>query len=578
MEHTFMTIHNLTPDCNILFASDSITDILGWRPEEVHGRSVFSYFHPDEVPFARSIHSRGVLLDKAASLHYARLVTRDGRWASCECCFTVVHDVLVACTSIYRRDQKSERRAIEGAQVRRIFSSSPRDPRYHMLEHLSPKFKMPPVEREPRAALILNRFTRNLSIMFATNAVASVLGLGPEQVKDKSFYRCIQERCLPDAVKCLEGAKANDSIAYLRFWSRDPREAGDFEDDNDGDEDDGAGGEDHPMGDDDRHSSTSDSEGGGAELDSRMALDEDNTTVRGGIKKEEEDEPMDSVPSASSSSAHDSSGNAGSSSRSGISLRAPQSQRSSASNAVQGRRPGRRQQRRRGLRQPLPAVELEAVVSCTSDGLVVVLRRARPAIPPAHPPLALPWDFENGLFAAPWAPQPVRPYVPPEMLYTFRPPLMPQYMPLQDHVRDAGGPPHDQLMHSIREVGVFAWGLCGINGNLHAFSHGRPMDEAVPPDGLPVWDPAATGSPYQPPENQAAAKWAAMVAQQSPFGSSSVSSGQHQHQQMHSPIHHSFGSSGGSGPHVPSSGPSAGHATQASSQPDSPRELPYGEL
>lgn len=99
---------DLTPDCNILFASDSITDILGWRPEEVHGRSVFSYFHPDEVPFARSIHSRGILLDKAASLHYARIVTRDGQWASCECCFTVVHDVLVACTSIYRRDQKSE--------------------------------------------------------------------------------------------------------------------------------------------------------------------------------------------------------------------------------------------------------------------------------------------------------------------------------------------------------------------------------------------------------------------------------------------------------------------------------------
>ncbi|KAL1874511.1 hypothetical protein Daus18300_003530 [Diaporthe australafricana] len=442
---------------------------------------------------------------------------------------------------------------------------------------------MPPVEREPRAALILNRFTRNLSIMFATNAVASVLGLAPDQVKDKSFYRCIQERCLPDAVKCLEGAKANDSIAYLRFWSRDPREAADFEDDHDDDENDGTDGEDHPMADGDRHSSTSDSEGGGAELDSRMALDEDDTTVRGGIKQEEEDESMDSVPSASSSSAHESVGNTASSSRSGIPLRAPRSQRSSASNAVQGRRPGRRQPRRREPRQELPPVELEAVVSCTSDGLVVVLRRARPAIPPAHPPLALPWDFENGLFAAPWAPQPVRPYIPPEMLYTFRPPLMPQYMPLQDHVRDAGGPPTDQLMLSIREVGVFAWGLCGINGNLHAFSHGLPRDEAVPPDGLPVWDPAATGSPYEPPENQAAAKWAAMVAQQSPFGTS-VSSGTHrqrQQQQLHSPMHHSFASASGrsepqsrsSEAHVPSSGPSAGHTTQESSQPGSP----YGE-
>lgn len=470
-------------------------------------------------------------------------------------------------------------RALEGAQVRRIFSSSPRDPRYHMLEHLSPKFKMPPVEREPRAALILNRFTRNLSIMFATNAVASVLGLSPDQVKDKSFYRCIQERCLPDAVRCLEGAKANDSIAYLRFWSRDPREADDFDDD----ANDGVDGQDHPMADEDRHSSTSDSEGGGAELDSRMVLDEDDTTVRGGIKQEDEDESMDSVPSASSSSVHGPAGNAGSSSRPGPSNRASRSQRPSAGNAVAGQRPGRRQPRRQDPRRPLPAVELEAVVSCTSDGLVVVLRRARPAIPPAHPPLALPWDFENGLFAAPWAPQPVRPFIPPEMLYTFRPPLMPQYMPLQDHVRAAGGPPNDQLMHSIREVGVFAWGLCGINGNLHAFSHGMPRDEAVPPDGLPVWDPSATSSPYQPPENQAAAKWAAMVAQQSPFGSSSVSSGTHRQQRqqqihVHSPMHHSFAS--GSEPQSRSSeqqglssGPSAGHTTQGSSQEQSPHDM-----
>lgn len=473
---------------------------------------------------------------------------------------------------------------MEGAQVRRIFSSSPRDPRYHMLEHLSPKFKMPPVEREPRAALILNRFTRNLSIMFATNAVASVLGLGPDQVKDKSFYRCIQERCLPDAVKCLEGAKANDSIAYLRFWSRDPREAEDFGDD---DENDGADGEDHHMADEDRHSSTSDSEGGGAELDSHMALDEDDTTVRGGIKEEEEDEPMDSVPSASTSTAHVPARNAASGSRPGNSQRASRGQRSSTGTAVQGQRRGRRQPRRQDHRQPLPAVELEAVVSCTSDGLVVVLRRARPAIPPAHPPLALPWDFENGLFAAPWAPQPVRPYIPPEMIYTFRPPLLPQYMPLQDHIREAGGPPTDQLMLSIREVGVFAWGLCGINGNLHAFSHGMPRDEAVPPDGLPVWDPAATNSPYQPPENQAAAKWAAMVAQQSPFGSSSVSSGtdrqqRQQQAQVHSPMHHSFALASGrsdpqsssSNPQASSSGPSAGHTTQASSQGQSPRETP----
>lgn len=492
---------DLTPDCTVLFASESINDILGWPSEHVRGRSVFDFFHPDEVPFARSIHSRGVLLDKAASLHYVRILAANGQWVSCECCFTVVHDVLVACTSIYRRGEKSERRAIEGAQIRRIFSSSPRDPRYHMLEHLSPKFRMPPMEHEPRAALILNRFTRNLNIMFATNAVASVLGLSPEQVKDKSFYRCITERCLPDALKCLESAKANDSIAYLRFWSRDPRDADDFEND-DGDEE----GVDS-MGD----GSTSDSDTGGAALDPQMDVDSAESSGPAIKQEDDQDGNMSFFPAASGGSSGQASSALGaSSSRSGVpTYETPLTQNSPASAAREAQaHSGARH--RRSRRRPLPSIELEAVVSCTSDGLVVILRRARPAIPPAHPPLAFsPWEFENGLFAAPWAQQPVRPHVPPEILYTFQAPLLPQYMPLRDNIKAAGGPPIDHLMTSIRDVAVFAWALVGINGKLASYSHGHARGEAAPPEGLPIWDPNAVNTGYQPPHNQPAARWAA---------------------------------------------------------------------
>lgn len=382
-----------------------------------------------------------------------------------------------------------------------------------MLEHLSPKFKMPPVEREPRAALILNRFTRNLTIMFATNAVASVLGLAPDQIKDKSFYRCIQERCLPDALNCLESAKANDSIAYLRFWSRDPREENDFDDAAVEDED-------EDMGDGEAASSTSDSEEGGAAVGGQMDVDSRGNSSPE-VKKEDEDiSNMRFLPSALSASGG-SSGQGSSamgtaaSSRSGnhaAVYETPVTNPSPAQPAaVDGHHVGRRPRNRRPQeRQALPSIELEAVVSCTSDGLVVILRRARPAIPPAHPPLVLPpWEFENGLFAAPWAQQPVRPYVPPEMLYTFRAPLLPQYMPLRENVKAAGGPPIDHLMRSIRDVAVFAWALVGINGNFASFSHGRPLGEAAPPGGLPIWDPSATGSAYQPPDNQAAARWAA---------------------------------------------------------------------
>ncbi|KAL8381521.1 hypothetical protein RB595_005676 [Gaeumannomyces hyphopodioides] len=493
MEQTFMTIQNLTPDANILFVSESIVDILGYQPEEVFGRSSFDFFHPDEIPFARSVHSRGILLDKAAVLHYARLRGRDGQWVSCECCFTVVHDVLVACISVYRRGVKSERRALEAPQIRRIFSCSPRDPRYHMLEHLSPKFRMPAMEREPRAALILNRFTRSLNIMYATNAVSTIVGIAPDDIKNTSFYGCIQENCLPDAVRCLESAKANDSIAYLRFWFRDPRGGDDMMDDGEDDEDE-----------EEEEDDDSDSENGGVQLSTEMDVDSDGRSPAGGSREVAQ-------PPA-------------------LARRAPA-----------GGQGGRRRQQGDGI-------ELEAVVSCTSDGLVVVLRKARPPIPTPHPP-QVPHASHNhaqdsGMFAAPWGREVIRPQphadLPPELLYIFRPPLMPQHMPLRDSVKDTSGPSIDQFMGSIRDVAVFAWALVGINGNFASYSRGAPTGESQPPDGFPIWDPKAGDMPYLGPENQAALKWArlgkvpedgrphpevAAAAAAAAFGSSSSSQG-----------------------------------------------------
>ncbi|RKK52212.1 hypothetical protein BFJ66_g5647 [Fusarium oxysporum f. sp. cepae] len=555
MEHTFLTIHNLHPDANILYASDSIFEILGYSPQDVINKSAFEFFHPDEIPYARSVHSRSVLLDKAAVLHYARLRSRDGRWVSSECCFSIVHDILFACISIYRRDAKSERRALDAPQVRRLFSRSPRDPRYHMLQHLSPKFRLPPVEREPRAALILNRFTRTLTIMFATDAVASILGVPADQVQHKSFYECIRETCLDDALKCIESAKANDSIAYLRFWSRDPRRPEDFEEEESNvDEEstiDGVNGRNESEG--PRHlrngttnsptnspypdqngsgsglmapnqqrraesRRSSDSEGGGVKLDGAMDLDSNSNAHRGSagpsIKVEPDVDMQDGITSneISGESRTTSSNALGSSSRATRyqTPLTPQSPPPPEDNAPQVRR-----SRSRPARQLAPSVELEAVVSCTSDGLVVILRRARPQIPSVEPP-QIPSTFDHGVFAAPWAQQPVYPQYPHEAVHNFQAPYAPHHMPLRSGIQAAGGPPMDQLMQSIRDVAVFAWALVGINGNIASHGHGQPSGEAQPPDGLPIWDPEAGDASYEGPYNQAAQRWAQEAQRQQP--------------------------------------------------------------
>jgi hypothetical protein len=347
-----------------------------------------------------------------------------------------------------------------------------------MLEHLSSKFRTPPQASllEPRAAIILNRFTRTLTVMYVTNAVSTILGVTPEQFTDKSFYECIQENCLPEAIRCLESAKSNDSIAYLRFWYRDPRR-------------------DEDMDQEIREASqSSDSEDGGVVLDGNMDVDsapaaESSTANQNAAPSCSSAEANRTSSGESSDLEHDSSG---------AIFDHSHASRSSSSSLVLVSPAERRRARPAPTPQP-PAepFELEAVISCTSDGLVVILRRARPRIPQPQQILPPIQAF------APWGVNPIRLHqYQPDPRFPFQHGFnAPQYGPEK--------PPLDDFLNVIREVGCFAWSLVGINGNIGAYSRGIPRGEAVPPDGMPIWDPYAQPKPdYAPPENQAAQRWA----------------------------------------------------------------------
>ena len=122
--------------------------------------------------------------------------------------------------------------------------------------------------------------------------------------------------------------------------------------------------------------------------------------------------------------------------------------------------PSPERERNSPVRQPGEPIELEAVVSCTSDGLVVCLRRARPMIPhPTHRP-ARP-TYENGLFAAPWAPEPVLPPLDARagagFGAAFAPALGPQgARRASNPTAAAHGPEQTDFMNAIREQAIFA--------------------------------------------------------------------------------------------------------------------------
>ena len=366
-----------------------------------------------------------------------------------------------------------------------------------MLSYISHKFseEIRPKKHEPRAALFLNRFSRTSTIMYATNGLANVLGITADQLNGKSFYYCIQENCLEDAVKCLESAKANDSIAYLRFWFRDPREA----DRTDGDQ--------HMDG-----NSSGDDDDGGVHLDDRMDEDGSENAVTSDSSVSQISSAFDQNSTDRSSVEQDPQrlvanhslldNNSRSSSGNSTDLQdgahdaifdQPATRQSSSSSSLSFSTPNdtNRVPAIRLSSRPRQ-IELEAVISCTSDGLVVVLRRARALVPQITG--AVPQrSYANGCFASPWATDPIMPNI--DLRQNAHPSrYQPALVPLaptgaQADTASMQGPDQEDFMNSIREVAVFAWSLTGINGSLARYGRGRPTGQSLPPGGLPIWKP-----------------------------------------------------------------------------------------
>ncbi len=389
-----------------------------------------------------------------------------------------------------------------------------------MLEHISTRFNAPaePSRRERRAALILNRFTRTLAVLYATESLADLLGVTPEELDGKSFYEMIDRGCHADAIRVLESAKANDSIAYLRFWYRDPRRP-------------------HEVDSPSPSSSDSDEEGGvllnqpmpGAYPGTNMNVDMADHESRNGTTSHGSSTLRPDMTNSRTSS--DQSYRHGPASAMSVFDRTQSQQSRSSSSSAPPRNSQGRNDNSRGSdgssRNQRGSILVEAVVSCSSDGMVVILRRVPDQQPEEQqPPQPVSHDAYGGpqkmhvhqqttLFAAPWGLTPIIPEIKDvykEPAYVVKQEMYPHLKALEAHAATTGGPQNPVFMQSIREVAVFAWALTGINGTIAQHAIGIPRAPAVPPQGLPVWDRSTPIDSIEPPQNQALNKWTELHA------------------------------------------------------------------
>src|SRR5688500_6657987 len=78
------------------------------------------------------------------------------------------------------------------------------------------------LEPEARVCLILNRFTRNLVIMYASSACEKVLHVDPDHITGRPILLDIRADDLAPFVEQVDHARTTTVISQMRFWFQSP--------------------------------------------------------------------------------------------------------------------------------------------------------------------------------------------------------------------------------------------------------------------------------------------------------------------------------------------------------------------
>ncbi|KAF8978309.1 hypothetical protein BGZ46_006607, partial [Entomortierella lignicola] len=84
------------------------------------------------------------------------------------------------------------------------------------------------MEPEPRICMILNRFSRNLLIMYASPACETVFNLDPDQIVGKPILLFLRADDLGSFVEQVDVIKASSAIMHMRFWFQSPNLSGEI--------------------------------------------------------------------------------------------------------------------------------------------------------------------------------------------------------------------------------------------------------------------------------------------------------------------------------------------------------------
>lgn len=222
----FISFHDLSPDGTFIWTSPSVTAILGYEPEEIEGVPAYDVMHKDDIAYCRVTHQENVLNDMVGTQIVVRFKHKDGSYVPCMVIFSVCYDYIVTCSTVIDTAQEAFRKVYtHSAAMTSIVGSRHKEferiKRHHKAFGAN-TWNASTLDPEPRACMILNRFSRNLGIMYASPSCQMIFKIDPDKATGKPLLVFLRADDLAGFVEQAELAKSSNVVTHMRFWFQSP--------------------------------------------------------------------------------------------------------------------------------------------------------------------------------------------------------------------------------------------------------------------------------------------------------------------------------------------------------------------
>ncbi|KAI8349015.1 hypothetical protein B0O80DRAFT_417860, partial [Mortierella sp. GBAus27b] len=208
---SFIIFGGISQEGRILWISPSVYDILGFEPEELIGRPGYELISPDDHADLKEFRKEYFINDLIASQMVVRFKRKDGPPLSgagvVSFCYDFTVAVITALDSAHSTTMN--RRMGYKKEVKRPHPTS---------SQLKNAWNHQALEPEARVCLIINRFTRNLIIMYASSACEKVFHVDPDEITGKPVLLYIRSDDMGPFVEQVDLIKSTAAVSQIRFW------------------------------------------------------------------------------------------------------------------------------------------------------------------------------------------------------------------------------------------------------------------------------------------------------------------------------------------------------------------------